>query len=398
MIRLGKKIESGQRVNPVYQLLLALGATSMLALGGCSVLPARDSVAPDYIPDHRGLQRSVYASTGLGASRLKPNRSEIPTWSVSDKVNAAGQITIGADINRHFSLELHSADLGSAGVEKFAGVERGRINYHMHGGSALWYAGKNRHKNKRAGLTGYGRAGIAKMHNSAVGNAPFTQRNSTQLLIGAGLEYSTRIGAGLRAEVIAFDSDAQYAQLGLIFRLGRKARQEPMPAPEPVAEVVREKPVVIPPPLAVQVAPLDSDGDGVVDDLDQCLSTKPGVLVDEQGCAVFDGVLEGVNFYSASEQLTPEAQTILDGVAHTLKQYPNAKVNVNAHTDSNGEEEYNQNLSVRRAKSVVEYLGQRGVNRQLLKPKAFGESRPIANNETAEGRARNRRVELQMVK
>lgn len=387
-----------KRLGTVYQLLLALGATSMLALSACSVLPTRSSVTPDHTAGHNGLQRSVYASTGLGASRLNPDKSEIPTWSVSDKVNAGGQITVGADINRHFSLELHSADLGSAGVEKFAGTERGRINYHMLGGSALWYAGKNRHNNKRAGFTGYGRAGIAKMHNSAVGNAPYTQRNSTQLLIGAGLEYSTRIGAGLRAEVIAFDSDAQYAQLGLIFRLGRKARQEPKPEPVPVAEVVTEKAVVIPPPLAVQVAPLDNDGDGVVDSQDQCLSTKPGVLVDENGCAVFDGVLEGVEFYSASEKLTPEAQTILDGVAHTLKQYPNAKVNVNAHTDSNGAEEYNQNLSVRRAKTVVEYLGQRGVNRQLLKPKAFGESRPIADNNTTEGRARNRRVELQMVK
>jgi len=394
MKRLIKKLESGDRISVVCQLLLALGATTMLALSGCSVLQSRG----DASPDHNGMERSVYASTGLGASRLNPDKSGIPSWSVSDKVNAAGQITVGADINRHFSLELHSADLGSAGVEKFAGSQRGRINYHMHGGSALWYAGKNRHKNKRAGITGFGRAGIGKMHNSSVGNAPYTQRNSTQLLVGAGLEYSTKIGVGLRAELITFDSDAQYAQLGLIFRHGRKPRQEPVYTPEPVAEAVPEKVEVTPPPLAVQVAPLDSDGDGVVDNLDRCSSTTASVLVDEKGCAVFDGVLEGVNFYSASEQLTPTAQTILDGVARTLKQYPKARINVNAHTDASGSESYNQNLSIKRANSVVEYLSRKGVNRRLLVPKAFGESRPIANNGTEEGRARNRRVELQVVK
>jgi len=163
MKRLNATKQPSERSGTAYQLLLALSVTSVLVLSGCSVLPARSDVAPD----HNGMQRSVYASTGLGASRLNPDKSGIPTWSVSDKVNAGGQITIGADINRHFSLELHSADLGSAGVEKFGGSQRGRINYHMHGGSALWYAGKNRHNNKRAGLTGFGRAGVAKMHNSS---------------------------------------------------------------------------------------------------------------------------------------------------------------------------------------------------------------------------------------
>jgi len=393
------------------RLTLASGLLSALLLASCTTTRVVNNSADgpgqnnanvtavsnvDSTALHREpFRRSVYASTGVGASRLTPDKSEISTWSVSDKVNAGGQIAIGLDVNKHLSLELHSADLGSAGVEQFGGPLRGRINYHMHGVSALWYAGKNRHNNKRRGFTGYARGGAAMMRNSPVGNAPYSQRNSTQWLIGAGLEYTTRIGLGLRAEVISFDADAQYAQLGVVYRQGRT----PKPKPVPVIEAKKE-PLEMPiPSLAVvTVEPLDSDADGVIDANDLCKFTKPGVVVDADGCAIFDGVLDGVNFYSASERLTPEAVSILDGVARTLKQYPRAKINVNAHTDDRGSEFYNQNLSTRRAKMVVDYLALKGVNRQNLIPSAFGESQPIATNDTPEGRASNRRVELHAVK
>ena len=92
--------------------------------------------------DQLKFQRSVYVSTGVGASFLEPENSGITSWHVNDKVNAGAQFTLGADINRHFAIELHSADLGSAGVAEIAGDQSGRINYHMHGGSVLWYWGK----------------------------------------------------------------------------------------------------------------------------------------------------------------------------------------------------------------------------------------------------------------
>jgi len=391
------------------KLILTGGLSSLLLLSGCSLMPnqgkdpvglAQAEPAAEAILAHgsKSFRRSVYASTGVGASRLNPDNSQIPTWNVSDKVNGGGQVTVGADINRHVSLELHSADLGSAGVEKFGGSLRGRINYHLHGGSVLWYAGKNRHRNKRRGITGYGRAGIAMMDNSPVGNAPYEQRNSTQLLVGAGLEYATKIGLGLRAEVISYDSDAQYGQLGVIYRLGRKSRPANLAIIDAINEEVVERVVTPQPTVAAAVAPLDSDSDGVLDGKDQCPTTAPDVLVDAVGCAIFDGVLEGVNFYSASERLTPEARNILDGVAATLKQYPRARIKVNAHTDNKGSEFYNQNLSTRRAKMVVQYLSLKGINRDNLVPTAFGETNPIATNNTAKGRAKNRRVELQLVK
>jgi len=311
------------------QLLLVLSVLTISLLSGCSIWHTDSKTAPH----HNGLQRNIYASTGLGASRLSPDNSEIPTWTISDKVNAGAQITLGADINRHLSIELHSTDLGSAGVEQLGGSQRGRINYHQHGGSALWYAGKNRDNKHRAGFTGFGRAGVTKMHNSSVGDAPYAQKNSNHLLIGAGVEYSTEFGLGVRAEIYAFNPDAQYAQLGLIYRHVRKTHQAALSVPAPAEKVIKNEEEVMPPPMAARHVPLDSDKDGIIDSADQCPSTKFGVLVDVNGCAMLDGVLEGVNFYSASKNLTPKAKSILDEVAHRLKQHPNAMINVDAHTD-----------------------------------------------------------------
>ena len=330
------------------------------------------------------FQRSIYVSTGFGASRLEPENSGTSSWKVSERINAGGQITLGTDINRHFSIELHSADLGSAGVEQIGGLLNGRINYHMHGGSVLWYLGKNRHEHKRRGFTSFARVGVAMMHNSAVGNAPYSQRNSTQMLLGAGFEYSTKIGLGLRAEIISFDQDAQYAQLALLYRFGKKPSARK-------SSVLELKPALpVPVALVIPSFSVDTDNDGVTDSEDHCENTRPSASVNPYGCAG----LKGVNFYSDSDRLTTKAQKILDGVATTLQQYPRANVNVHAHTDSQGSAYYNQKLSNRRAESVVKYLNNKGVDSQKLVPFGFGESNPIASNKTEQGRAFNRRVEL----
>ena len=163
----------------------------------------------------------------------------------------------------------------------------------------------------------------------------------------------------------------------------------------------------------------DKDGDGVVDRLDQCPGTEPGTKVDEIGCpAVPEGcrppfpgeevdefgcasgdtvVLRGVTFDFDKARLTPNAKLILDGVADTLLAAPDLKVEIGGHTDSFGPESYNQGLSERRAQAVLEYLVKRGVDAGRLSAKGYGESQPIASNETAEGRELNRRVELKLL-
>ena len=148
----------------------------------------------------------------------------------------------------------------------------------------------------------------------------------------------------------------------------------------------------------------DDDGDGVPNRIDRCPGTPKGTRVDASGCpekrkALFEEgkkslVLEGVNFVTDSADLTPESRGILDRVAESLADWPEVKVEVGGHTDSVADNAYNLSLSQRRAESVRQYLIERGISAKRLKARGYGETRPIATNDTPEGRLRNRRVEL----
>ena len=108
-------------------------------------------------------------------------------------------------------------------------------------------------------------------------------------------------------------------------------------------------------------------------------------------------VLRGVHFDFDKSNIRSDARPILDEAIHILKDEPEIRVSVEGHTDSMGTEAYNQRLSERRARSVVDYLVAGGISRSRLDPVGFGESDPVASNATEEGRAQNRRVELKVL-
>lgn len=139
----------------------------------------------------------------------------------------------------------------------------------------------------------------------------------------------------------------------------------------------------------------DSDGDGVYDDKDKCPGTLPGVKVDIVGCAIPEHVdLHGIHFAFDSDVLTSDAKLILNDIAAAMRAHPNAKVEVQGHTDSTGPAEYNQLLSKRRALSAMDYLVSQGASAGNLSAIGMGEDHPIADNGTEEGRSKNRRVEF----
>jgi OOP family OmpA-OmpF porin len=105
-------------------------------------------------------------------------------------------------------------------------------------------------------------------------------------------------------------------------------------------------------------------------------------------------VLRGVNFDFDSARIRPDAAAILDAAAEALKENSGVQVEVAGHTDSIGTDEYNQGLSERRAQAVVDALVERGIDASRLSARGSGESQPVASNETSDGRAQNRRVEL----
>ncbi|WLI52721.1 OmpA family protein [Pseudomonas sp. FP833] len=157
----------------------------------------------------------------------------------------------------------------------------------------------------------------------------------------------------------------------------------------------------------------DEDGDGVPDSRDKCPGTPKGVQVDGNGCppappaAVVEEVvvakeetivIRDVHFQFDSAKLTAADKTKLDTIATRLKkEAPSAQLRVSGHTDSVGKDAYNQKLSEKRARSVTDYLISAGVPRSnFVSVTGAGESHPVADNKTAEGRALNRRVEIQI--
>jgi len=115
------------------------------------------------------------------------------------------------------------------------------------------------------------------------------------------------------------------------------------------------------------------------------------------GQAILVNLPEGVTFDVGSFALKPEFRATLDKVAESLKQYPNSLIDVYGHTDSTGSDAYNQTLSENRARTVANYLSMQGVAPARIRSQGYGETMPVADNATDEGRRKNRRVEIKIV-
>lgn len=138
----------------------------------------------------------------------------------------------------------------------------------------------------------------------------------------------------------------------------------------------------------------DNDGDGVPDYLDKCPETPFGTVVDTNGCAIMVLSLEGVHFATNSATLNSSAISILNNAVRKMNAHPSASFTIEGHTDSRASDEYNYDLSIRRAAAVKDYLVSQGVSASSLSTRGNGESDPVASNDTSEGRAANRRVDI----
>lgn len=180
--------------------------------------------------------------------------------------------------------------------------------------------------------------------------------------------------------------------------------------------------------LVEQAPQLDGDNDGVSDANDRCPNTPAGTQVDATGCAIVDGdddndgvpnsrdacpnsaagavvgsdgcevkvviELQGVHFDTDKATLKPVSISILDAAVKTLGEHGTIMVEVAGHTDSTASDAHNQALSERRAQVVHTYLVDHGISADRMTWKGYGESQPIATNDTEEGKAKNRRTEL----
>lgn len=149
----------------------------------------------------------------------------------------------------------------------------------------------------------------------------------------------------------------------------------------------------------------DSDGDGIPDNLDEC--PQQAGPADNQGCPwpiIEEVVIEAIEFNAREIQFEINSATImsssfdeLDAIVKIMKEYPNAEFTVYGYTDITGPDDFNLQLSKDRAQSVKDYLVDKGINANRLESGGFGEQNPIAPNDTPEGRAKNRRVEIKLI-
>ena len=241
---------------------------------------------------------------------------------------------------------------------------------------------------------------------------------------GGGVKYFVNDSLEFRGDIRALysldyeDTDVTF-NFGLAFLFGAEPRS--VPVEEPAPAYVAQTPVPQP------AADPDSDGDGVKDSQDKCPNTTPGVMVDANGCELDsdkDGVVNSkdacpdtslgalvdergcyivlketrsfnlkVNFANASFVVPDEQKADIVSLAKFMTEYPQTRVVIEGHTDDRGSDAYNQKLSDNRAKAVADSLvADFGIAAGRVSSVGKGESSPIADNNTAEGRAENRRV------
>ena len=152
-------------------------------------------------------------------------------------------------------------------------------------------------------------------------------------------------------------------------------------------------------PVDTTGCPMDSDKDSVPDYQDKCPNSLRGVKVDKVGCPVnkkedLDKLKKGINFKSGSTILTKASYKTLDDIVYLMQKFADVSLEIQGHTDNVGKDEYNENLSQGRAQSVVDYMIKKGITVDRLRAVGHGPHKPIADNKTKKGRAKNRRVEL----
>lgn len=237
-----------------------------------------------------------------------------------------------------------------------------------------------------------------------------TNETSPFVDYGVGIKYALNETMSLKADIRHLietdngDNNLLYT-VGLAIPFGKKAAPAPVIVEKPVIKsepkdsdndgIIDEEDQCPNSAIGAKVnskgCEIDSDGDGVVDSKDKCPNTPKGDIVDENGCSL--KVNLNINFATDSAIINNSYDSKIKKFADFLKAFPTVKGKIEAHTDSDGSEEYNQKLSEKRAAAAVKALEAYGVDSSRVSATGYGETKPVASNDTAEGKAANRRVE-----
>ena len=367
----------------------------------------------------------------------------------NSKEGYGGTLVLGQPITEHIAAELNLFGLrmdnttnsfnkqlgGGIDVALYPFTRQAPFAPFLLVGSGAQYEDRNPVVDPQRGYTFINMGGgflIDLLQNGALSLRAEAKRyrvHDKELVPGRNQLWDTRISAGLQA---AFGGGArQPVERVPVFPVAPPPPAEPPP------------PVYLPAEPALPVEPLppppmDSDEDGVIDEMDRCPGTLPGLRVDEAGCPLplaaprhavdsdADGILDvndacpdtpngmrvdsrgcairtakvvlrDINFEYNSARLTGTAQYSLDRIVEGLRGQPSMALLIEGHTDSIGSDAYNAALSQSRAEAAQAYLIQSGIDPMRLQARGLGESQPLTTNDTESGRAENRRVEFKVI-
>lgn len=353
----------------IFVLALAV-LSSQLNARGFGLLEKEDDFAPYY-----------YFGAGLSYSFLDPERDGVTAFKVSDNNDIGFRLHGGYRLDNLWAGEFFYQDLGSAQIANvIPGTnKKGDVGYKVFGAHADYFFFQDLLKDVDTFL----KLGISTIDVSEnVHLLSVDEEKSFTIMTGLGATRAWKNNWDFRFDMDFYSRDAAAISIGLQHK------------------IVKEK----------QVQPADTDQDGVADSADQCPDTEAGKQVDLLGCQVVEVVetkqdveqalrvidLKSIKFEVNSAQLTGDSYKILDEAIIVLLENPGIQVEVSAHTDSDGTVVYNQRLSQNRAESVRSYLIEKGVSTDSLTAVGHGETQPLTDNATAEGKAQNRRVEFKI--
>ncbi|MEE9333871.1 MAG: OmpA family protein [Granulosicoccaceae bacterium] len=363
------------------------------------------------------LDNQWYFGIGGGVSILEPNPDE-PGLNVDNNQGTLVSLFLGRDIDERTSVQLQAFGIGEAEL-----TNGQTVGYTAVDASVLYRFYDTRDRQLRPGSLGtalFGRFGLGFADRDTT--VPVGNNQDIYFGAGGGAEFFLTQNIAVRVEAYYHDQDIVTAQLSLLTRFGGRrtqTRRPPdIPAPEvqgpelsspalpkpasPAAQLpvpALPSPGVIEEPLPAVDEPVpqlnnDSDSDGVLNAADACPSSTIGYPVGKSGCPLFDGVLSGVQFIDGTSELAENASVQLDYLANLLKRYPIARIELLAHTDSQGDVRSQSILTRARLRTVGTYMIGQGIRANRLVLRSFGGTRPIYDNATSRGRLANNRFEV----
>lgn len=342
---------------------------------------------------------NFFVGTTLGQSEADDYELESVSTDLDDN-DFAYRVFAGYRFNKYFAFGGSWVDLGELDARGNSLTEPNFTDNIEVDGLELWLAGILPVGDR---WSFFGTVGGFSWNQDVTyrdDNGAFTgDSDGTDISYGLGANYAITDRLGIHAAYHGYpdvgktddtghDNDWTFYGIGLTWLFGDVGEAAPAAAPVVAAAAPAPAPAPPPPPPP----PADADGDGVVDPSDQCPDTPRGDRVGPQGCSC--DITRQVQFALDSAELTAEGRVQLDEIVETLTRLKFVAGTVTGHTDASGSDAYNQRLSERRAQTVADYLQAKGIASGRLDISGAGESQPIADNATADGRAQNRRVVL----